>query len=42
MIILPESTPEQRAAFWSTFIAACLGLMIVLLVFRDQLLVWIR
>ncbi len=36
-----ESTPEQRLAFWSTFIAACLGLMIVLLVFRDQIRVWL-
>ncbi len=36
-----ESTPEQRAAFWSTFVALCLGLMIVLLVFRDQIRVWL-
>lgn len=41
MDILPENTPEQRAASWAKIRAACLALIIVLIVFRDTIRVWL-
>lgn len=41
MDILPENTPEERAASWAKIRAACLALIIVLLVFRNQIQGWL-
>lgn len=36
-----ENTRQERTAIKSTAIAGCLALIVVLLVFRGQLLMWL-